>query len=119
MGIKSIKINVCNIIFIFSLNVIFSATLFAESFNGTWVLEDTKGDPFEIQLKEDGSATGTHDEDMKYGSWEKKDEKVFIYWGTGWITVIGKQGDNFIKEAFKPGDSLEGKPTNTSSARKK
>jgi len=88
-------------------------------FMNGWVLADTNKDPFEIQLSEDGAASGTHGKDMKYGTWEEKDGQAIINWRTGWITVIAKEGDQYIKKAFKPGISITDKPTNTSSAKRK
>ena len=108
-----------NLLLFSTICIIFSSTIFAKEFSGTWVLADTNKDPFEIQLSEDGAASGTHGKDMKYGTWEEKDGKAIIYWRTGWITVISKEGDQYIKKAFKPGDSINDKPTNTSSAKRK
>lgn len=110
---------VLNLLLVFNICIISSGTLFAKEYSGAWVLADTNKDPFEIQLSEDGAASGTHGKDMKYGTWEEKDGQAIITWGTGWITVIAKEGDQYIKKAFKPGISITDKPTNTSSAKRK
>ena len=117
MKIKFIRIS--HIVFMFIFNITFSTMLFAEEFVGFWVLADSKGNPFEIQIRNDGSASGTHGKDMKHGSWQEKDGKIIISWGTGWVTVIAKDGESYIKKAFKPGVSLNGIPTNISSAKRK
>jgi hypothetical protein len=116
---KILSSRMLNFIFVFTLGMIFSGTLAAKEFSGSWVLADTNKDPFEIQLSEDGAASGTHGKDMKYGTWEEKDGKAIISWNTGWITVISRDGDQYIKKAFKPGDSITDKPTNTSLAKRK
>jgi hypothetical protein len=110
---------VLNLLLVFTISIILSGTLLAKEYSGAWVLADTNKDPFEIQLSEDGTASGTHGKDMKYGTWEEKDGQAIINWGTGWITVIVKEGDQYIKKAFKPGLSITDKPTNTSSAKRK
>jgi hypothetical protein len=110
---------VLNLLLIFTISITISSTLLAKEFSGAWVLADTNKDPFEIQLSEDGAASGTHGKDMKYGTWEEKDGQAIINWRTGWITVIAKEGDQYIKKAFKPGDSINDKPANTSSAIRK
>jgi len=110
---------VLNLLLVFTISIILSGTLLAKEYSGAWVLADTNKDPFEIQLSEDGAASGTHGKDMKYGNWEEKDGQAIIKWGTNWITVITKEGDQYIKKAFKPGLSITDKPTNTSSAKRK
>lgn len=116
---KILSRRILNSISLFILSVIFSGALAAREYSGSWVLADTNKDPFEIQLSEDGAASGTHGKDMKYGSWEEKDGKAIISWDTGWITVISREGDQYIKKAFKPGVSITDKPTNTSLAKRK
>ncbi|MEK9771842.1 MAG: hypothetical protein VW238_05570 [Nitrosomonadales bacterium] len=114
-----IKFKSLHTLVVLLFGIIFSATIFAKEFVGSWILADTNGEPFEILLEESGSASGTHGKDMKYGNWEEKDGKALIYWDTGWITVIDKEGDQYNKKAFKPGQPLTGKPSNTSSAKRK
>lgn len=108
-----------DILLLFIAGVSLSGALFAKEFNGSWILVDSNKDPFEIQLNEDGSASGTHGKDMKYGRWEEKNGQAIIYWATGWITLITKDGDQYIKKAFKPGDTITDNPANTSSAKRK
>lgn len=91
----------------------------AGNYDGTWVLDDTDGKPFEAVLNSDGSASGTHGDAMKYGTWKEENGAAVIHWKTGWTTRISKQGDHYLKTAFKPGLSLSDKPTNTSDAKRK
>ena len=42
-----------------------------------------------------------------------------ITWKSGWVTKITKEGDKFVKTAFKKGAALDGPPTNSSDAVKK
>lgn len=96
-----------------------STSALAGEYEGSWVLNDSQGNPFEATLSKDGSASGTHGDAMKHGTWKEKDGAVVIHWNTGWTTRIEKQGDKYVKTAFKPGAPLTGKPTNTSDAQKK
>ena len=83
-------------------------------FVGTWKLEDTKGEPFQITLSEGGQAKGRHiDKEMK-GSWTETDGTALITWATGWYTKIEKDGDGYKKSAYK--GSLDTPPISTSPA---
>jgi len=117
MKFKSTKF--LNMLLLSAITFVFSASLFAKEYSGTWILADTNKDPFEAILNEDGSASGTHGKDMKYGTWEEKDGQAIVYWTTNWITVIAKEGDQYVKKAFKPGLSVTDEPSNTSSAKRK
>lgn len=96
-----------------------SSNVFAGDFDGTWQLDDTSGKPFEAILNPDGTASGTHGNSMKQGTWKEDGGAAVIQWNTGWTTRIVKHGDHYMKEAFKPGAALTDKPTNTSVAKKK
>ncbi len=91
----------------------------ASEYEGSWMLTDTDGKPFEITLNKDGTATGTHKDTMKQGTWKEEDGAAVIHWNTGWTTRIAKEGDKYVKTAFKPGVPTSGRPANTSEARKK
>lgn len=97
----------------------FSNIALAGTFDGTWLLDDTSGKPFEAILNADGTASGTHGDSMKQGTWKEEEGAAVIQWNTGWTTRIVKHGNHYMKEAFKPGTSLTDKPTNTSGAKKK
>jgi hypothetical protein len=96
-----------------------SVTSFAASeFEGTWAVKNTKGQPFEIMLAADGKAKSTLPE-ADEGTWKEEGGVAVISWKSGWTTKIAKEGDKFVKTAFKKGAPLDGPPTNTSDAEKK
>lgn len=96
-----------------------SSSVVAGEYEGSWLLNDTHGGPFEATLSKDGSASGTHGDAMKHGTWQETDGAVVIHWTTGWTTRIAKQGDKYVKTAFKPGASLTDTPTDISEAKKR
>jgi hypothetical protein len=104
---------------IISIFIGLTSNVLADDFSGTWLLDDTSGKPFEAILSYDGTASGTHGDSMKQGTWKEENGAAVIHWNTGWTTRIVKHENSFIKEAFKPGASLTDKPTNTSGAKKK
>jgi hypothetical protein len=92
-----------------------SIAAFAGSeFEGTWAVKNTDGKPFEITLSSDGNATATM-ENMA-GTWKEEDGTAVISWNTGWTTKIAKEGDHYVKTAFKKGET---ESANTSDAVKK
>lgn len=91
----------------------------AGQYEGSWTLEDSSGKPFQANINKDGTASGTHGNAMKHGTWKEENGAVVIHWDTGWTTRIEKKGDKYVKTAFKPGASTSDKPTNTSGAVKK
>lgn len=94
------------------------ASFAASEFEGTWAVNDTKGRPFEISLAADGKATSTMPQADK-GTWKEEGGAAVISWDSGWTTKIAKEGDKFVKTAFKKGAPLDGPPTNSSDAVKK
>jgi hypothetical protein len=90
----------------------------ASEFEGVWAVKDTNGTPFEITLSPDGKATTTQ-EQAGPGTWKEEGGAAVISWASGWTTKIAKDGDHYVKSAFKKGASLDGPPTNTSDAMKK
>lgn len=96
-----------------------SNNVMAGEYEGSWLLYDTHGGGFEATLSTDGSASGTHGDSMKHGTWKESDGAVVISWKTGWTTRIAKQGDKYIKTSYKPGTTVSDKPTDTSEAKKK
>lgn len=102
----------------FALVLTAFAALAASEFEGTWAVNNTKGEPFEITLAADGTAKSTLPEaDM--GTWKEEGGVAVISWKSGWTTKIAKEGDKFVKTAFEKGAALDGPPTNTSDAMKK
>lgn len=94
------------------------ASFAASEFEGTWAVKNTKGNPFEITLAADGTATSTLPE-SETGTWKEEGGVAVISWKSGWTSKIAKEGDKFVKTAFKKGAPLDGPPTNTSDAVKK
>lgn len=105
------------ITFIFSIGIFSNAM--AGEYEGSWQLYDTHGGGFEATLSKDGSASGTHGDSMKHGTWKEVDGAVIISWKTGWTTKIAKEGNKYIKTSYKPGTTVADKPTDSSEAKKK
>lgn len=91
--------------------------LAASPFEGVWKVKDTAGHPFEITLSSGGAAKATRGEGMT-GTWKEQDDSAVITWNTGWTTKITKQGNQYVKEAYRKGQSLTAAPANTSDAEK-
>lgn len=94
-----------------------ATSLAASHFEGTWMVQDTNGTPFEIALKADGTAVANRDGEDMTGTWRDENGVAVIRWTEGWTTKIAKAGDGYKKSAYD-GDA-GGEPTNTSSAMKK
>lgn len=94
------------------------ASFAASQFEGTWTVKDTAGAAFQITLASDGSAKADREGEGMTGTWKEEGSAAVITWNTGWTTKISKEGDGYTKSAFKKGESLEGKPTNSSAAEK-
>jgi len=90
----------------------------ASEYQGQWELQDTSGKTFEIWLRPDGKADGTHNEAMKHGTWAEEGGAAVIHWSTGWTTRIAKDGQGYRKTAYKPGTTLADTPTNRSDAKR-
>ena len=72
------------------------ASVAASEFEGTWAVNNTKGEPFEITLAADGTAKSTLPE-ADAGTWKEEGGAAVISWKSGWTTRIAKQGDKFVK----------------------
>jgi hypothetical protein len=90
----------------------------ASQYEGQWELKDTSGKTFEVWLRPDGKADGTHNESMKHGTWAEEGGAAVIHWTTGWTTRIVKDGQGYSKTAYKPGTTPADKPTNSSDAKR-
>ena len=101
-----------------SLTLGFAGNLLAGDFAGKWNLSDTLGDPYTAILDKNGTASGTHGDSMKHGTWTEENGAAVIHWKTGWTTRIEKQGDGFVKKAYRPGTALTGEPDSTAPATK-
>jgi hypothetical protein len=102
----------------FALAMTGFAALAASDFEGVWAVKDSHGRPFEITLSADGKATGTQ-EKAKDGTWKEDGGSAVITWSSGWTTKITKEGDHYVKTAYKKGEPLDGPPANKSDAMKK
>jgi hypothetical protein len=80
----------------------------ASQFEGTWKVQDTKGNPFEITLNQDGSAKGTRAGEGMTGKWKQEGSGVVISWDSGWTTQITEQGGHYTKTAFENGKPVGG-----------
>jgi hypothetical protein len=94
------------------------AALAASEFEGVWAVKDSSGKAFEITLSADGKAAGTQAK-AKEGTWKEEGGSAVISWTSGWTSKITKEGDHYVKTAFKKGAPLDGPPTNKSDAVKK
>jgi uncharacterized lipoprotein NlpE involved in copper resistance len=89
----------------------------ASAFEGTWKVQDTKGQPFEITLSADGTAKGDRAGEGLTGKWTANEKRAVIKWDTGWTTKIVKTGDTYQKRAYEK-EPAKGKPTHASEAEK-
>jgi carbon monoxide dehydrogenase subunit G len=111
---KIAKVAVAAVVACFTLAAASIGAFAGSEFEGTWAVKNTDGKPFEITLSADGNATATM-ENMA-GTWKEEGGTAVISWNTGWTTKIAKEGDHYVKTAFKKGES---EPANTSDAVKK
>lgn len=84
-------------------------------FVGTWMVEDSHGEPFAITLSQSGTAEADRDGEGMSGTWETHGTSAVITWNTGWTTKITRTGNAYVKTAY---DSTATAPTNTSIAEK-
>ncbi len=70
---------------------------------GKYKTSDTQGNPMEITLSDDGTATGTRENENLTGSWKDGGDTVEITWGENWTTKLAKDGDKYTKTAYKDG----------------
>jgi hypothetical protein len=93
------------------------SALAASPFEGLWKVKDTAGHPFQITLSSGGAAKASRGEGMT-GTWKEEGDSAVITWNTGWTTKITRKGNEYVKEAFRKGQSLTAAPANTSDAEK-
>lgn len=91
------------------------ADLDESEFAGTWVVEDSNGEPFEIVLSASGNAEASRAGEGMSGTWDRDGVSAVIAWDTGWTTKITRTGDGYTKTAY---DTTAASPTNTSAAEK-
>ena len=90
-----------------------AATFAASSFEGTWKVEDTKGNPFQIVLAGDGSAKGDRSGEGLTGTWKEEEGAAVIEWESGWTTKIAKDGTAYKKMAYEKGKAVSTEPSST------
>ncbi|MBC8012683.1 MAG: hypothetical protein H7X74_01130 [Methyloceanibacter sp.] len=95
---------------VFALALMTASGFAASQFEGKWKVQDTKGNPFEITLSEDGAAKGSRTGEGLSGTWKAEGDAAVINWDSGWTTKITKQGNQYKKTAFEKGKA-EGAPT--------
>jgi hypothetical protein len=88
------------------------AALTASLFEGVWRVKDTTGHPFEITLLSGGTAKASRGEGMT-GTWKEEGDSAVITWNTGRTTKITKEGNRYVKEVYRKGQSLTAAPENT------
>jgi len=55
---------------------------------------------------------------VNHGIWKEEGDSAVITWNTGWTTKLTREGNRYVKEAYRKGQSLTGAPANTSDAEK-
>jgi len=78
-------------------------------FVGKYETEDTQGKEMTITLDDDGSASGSRADESLSGSWKEEGDAAVITWSDEWSTKITKDGDKYMKSAYK-GGSQDGAP---------
>ena len=74
------------------------------AFVGKYKTTDTQGQEMTITLDDDGSASGTRADESLDGSWKQEGDTVVITWSDDWTTKIAKDGDKYMKTAYKDGN---------------
>ena len=110
---KSIKLCIAA-----GLVAVLSSASFAGEWAGKYETQDTKGNAMSITLSGDGIAVGLKHGKTLDGTWRHEDGAAVISWTTGWTTKLSKNGDRYIKSAYRPGTPMENGPTHTGEAEK-
>ena len=120
MIIKQVSSRLASVVIIALLALTFTAasTVAASEFEGAWLTQDTKGNPFKITLSADGKATGDRADEGLKGTWKAEGDAAVINWDSGWVTKIVKQGDKFQKQTFEKGSASGSAPTHSAEAQK-
>ncbi len=101
-----------------ALVAVLSGSAFAGDWAGKYVTEDTKGNEMRITLGGDGAAAGLKHGKNLNGTWTDEEGAAVIEWSTGWTTKLSKDGDTYIKSAYRPGTQIEDGPTHKGPAEK-
>ena len=100
------------------LAAVLSGSAFAGDWAGKYMTEDTKGNEMRITLTGDGAAKGLKHGKTLDGTWTNEGAAAVIKWSTGWTTKLSKDGDTYIKSAYRPGTPIEDGPTHKGPAEK-
>jgi len=85
---------------------------------GVWQVGDGKGKQFKIHLNPDGTSKSDFDGGEE-GKWTVSGNKILVEWTDGWKDVIYDTGNyNYQKQGYASGTSLDGKPSNTTDAKR-
>jgi hypothetical protein len=87
-----------------------AATFAASGFEGTWKVQDTQGNPFQIVLSADGNAKGDRAGEGLAGTWKADGDSAVIEWESGWMTKITQDGGKFTKTAYEKGKAVTSGP---------
>jgi len=90
----------------------------ADALVGSWNIGEPDppgGRPFVMTLNADRTARKSHVPGAT-GKWETVDGEARVTWSDGWRDIIRREGVDFSKIAFAPGDDFDGKPDNTAVA---
>lgn len=82
---------------------------------GKWQYQNDKEKTAIVTLYPDGSALG---DDGSIGSWYFFDRDLSIVWISGWVDVIVKDGESYIKKGYAPGIPTSSAASNESKATK-
>ena len=96
--------------FAFAIALASAVALAASPFEGKWKVQDTKGNPFEITLSEDGSAHGSRSGEGLSDTWKAEGDSAVITWQSGWTTEIKNRTISLKRLAFDKGKA-EGQAT--------
>lgn len=90
-------------------------------FVGTWTLTDSEDEPFDVVISPNGTAItnwtkGDAGARGESGLWKAAKDRITINYGDGWSDIIVRTRHGYRKISFGPGESREGKPTNSGPA---
>ena len=98
--------------------VLAGSAVFAGDWVGKYLTTDTQGNPFEIELTDNGNAIGLKHGTALRGTWASDGDAAVIKWDTGWVTKLTADGDSYKKTAYRAGTSMQESPTHSTAAKK-
>ncbi len=79
------------------------------AYAGKYKTADTQGKEMTITLVKDGSAMGEREGESLKGTWKEDGGAAMVTWDETWSTKISKEGDKYMKTAYKDGKQ-DGEP---------